>query len=225
MKWNQALQAGLNLFLCSTCPLCGRTAAGELCQDCQRQIKSCQILKPGQSWQRELPVFSWGMYGGALKRAIAALKYDHQPQLARPLGQWLAQAWLSSKVSHSQLTVVPIPLHPVKQQRRGYNQAALLARSFCDYTGLPLRCQGLERLRQTQAQFGLSISEREQNLAQAFRLGRGFSKHCPAQSVLLLDDIYTTGATARAAIKTLQGSGIPVEGLVTAAFAKQLRDQ
>lgn len=222
MKWT--LQDWLDLFLCSTCPLCGRSATGELCQDCQRQIKSCQILNPGQSWRGNLPVFPWGTYGGALKRAIAALKYDNQPQLARPLGQWLAQAWLSSEFSRSKLTVVPVPLHPDKERQRGYNQAALLADSFCNYTRLPLRCHGLERPHQTQAQFGLSVSEREQNLDQAFGLGRDFSGQHPAHPVLLIDDIYTTGATARAALKKLQHSKIQVRGIVTVAFA-QLKGQ
>ncbi len=166
-------------------------------------------------------MFSWGVYGGALKRAIAALKYDNQPQLARPLGQWLAQAWLNARVSGSQLTVVPIPLHCGKQQQRGYNQAALLARSFCEITRLPLQSQGLERRHPTKAQFGLSILEREQNLATAFSLGRDFSRQHPAHPVLLLDDIYTTGATANAALKTLRCSKIRVAGIVTVAFAKR----
>jgi len=172
-----------------------------------------------------LPVFSWGSYGGALKRAIAALKYDNQPQLARPLGQWLAQAWRSSLRSHLPLMVVPIPLHQERQKQRGYNQAALLAHSFCQLTRLPLRCYGLERVEKTQAQFGLSIAEREQNLAQAFNLGKDFLRQHPAHPVLLLDDIYTTGATARSAATVLQHSGIPVYGIVTLAFAQQLKTQ
>jgi len=170
-------------------------------------------------------LFAWGAYGGALKRVIAGLKYDNQPQLARPLGQWLAEAWLASTLSPLQLTVVPIPLHPDKQKVRGYNQAALLAQSFCDVTRLSLRCRGLERSQSTEAQFGLSIAEREQNLAQAFCLGKDFLQRSPTQAVLLLDDIYTTGATARAALKTLRRSRIQVQGIVTLAFAEQLRSE
>ncbi|HEY9872208.1 MAG TPA: hypothetical protein V6D12_02170, partial [Candidatus Obscuribacterales bacterium] len=161
-------------------------------------------------------------YGGAIKRAIAALKYDNQPQLARPLGHWLGEAWLTSKVAAGtkNLTVVPIPLHANKLQQRGYNQAELLAQSFCDFTRLPLRGDGLERVRATEAQFGLTASKREENLAEAFCVSKKFQLRRQATPVLLLDDIFTTGATARAAAQTLQQAGIPVYGLVAIATTR-----
>lgn len=228
MKWRQALKNSLNLFLASTCPLCGRSATQDFCQDCQQQIQRCQVANPTQFWQQQSPIFSWGLYEGRLKRAITALKYENQPQLARPLGQWLAQAWLAAgqtkgtvpRPSASKLMVVPIPLHQIRQQQRGYNQAALLAHEFCSFTGLPLRCHGLSRTRQTQAQFSLSITDREQNLAQAFCLGSDFLQAHPTCPVLLLDDIYTTGATGRAATQALQQSGIKVYGLITVALTR-----
>jgi ComF family protein len=168
---------------------------------------------------------SWGDYRGALKRAIALLKYDNQPQIARPLGQWLGETWLSSHTTLPTVLVVPIPLYRAKEQQRGYNQAALIAHSFCDITGFPLRSQGLERVRKTAAQFGLSNLERERNLSQAFVLGRDFLQKSPGYPVLLLDDIYTTGATVRSAVKTLEQSGIQVSGLVVVAKAQLDRPQ
>lgn len=163
-----------------------------------------------------------GAYGGTLKRAIAALKYENQPQVALPLGHWLAQAWLNSQFASTQLIVVPIPLYADKEKQRGYNQAALLAQSFCNTTGLHLQQIGLERIRGTEAQFGLSSLEREQNLAMAFRLGSGFRRHHPASPVLLLDDVYTTGATARSAVQTLQRHGIQVYGLAALATSQKV---
>ena len=210
----------LNLFLKSGCLCCQRPTTTELCQDCTRQLQSCQLSDRSNQWRGKLPVFAWGVYGGTLKRAIASLKYDNQPQVAQILGSWLAQAWLSSLVTNKALIVVPIPLHADKQRQRGYNQAALLAQSFCQVTGLRLQQQGLERQRETQAQFRLSASEREQNLARAFRLGAGF-RLCPTQPVLLLDDIYTTGATARSAAQVLQNAGISVFGMVAVAIAQK----
>lgn len=209
--------AWLNLWFRGRCPLCDRTTAAELRQDCRRQIQACQSPSV-QTWTGSLPVFAWGVYAGPLKRAIAALKYNHQFQLARPLGQWLAQAWLAQVPLASNLWVVPIPLHPGREQQRGYNQATLLAQSFCDYSGLALKRQGLVRVRATQPQFGLSAPERDRNLTSAFRvgdLGRAVTK-----PVLLLDDIYTTGATVRSAAATLQQSGMLVCGCVTVARAK-----
>jgi ComF family protein len=212
--------AWLRLFFQGRCSLCDRPTPTELCRDCRHQILSCQLAPPHR--QSGSPVLlSWGVYEGPLKRAIAALKYRHQPQIARPLGQWLAQTWTAQMPDYP-LLVVPIPLHPAREQQRGYNQAELLAQSFCEYSGLSLGRQGLQRLRDTQAQFGLSAPERAQNVRQAFGLGRDFRRRSPTQAVLLLDDIYTTGATVASAIATLQQAQIPVYGCVTVARAKLL---
>lgn len=220
----QKLKDGLlALFLKSNCPLCDRPADAELCQSCQRQLLRCQLVNPSHLWQGELPVFVWGSYGGVLKRAIAALKYDNHPHLARPLGHWLAQTWLKSPVGTQakKLTVVPIPLHAVKLKKRGYNQAELIAQSFCDVTGYKQQPFGLERMRETEAQFGLSVQAREQNLTDALKIGKSFQKSPPTSPVLLVDDIYTTGATVRSAAQALQKRGIGVYGVVAIASSRK----
>lgn len=210
-----------SFFLKSSCPLCDRPTAAEICPYCTQQLQGCQISHPDRYWQEPLPLFVWGHYEGALKRAIAALKYENQPQLAQPLGQWLGEAWLqSSRFDKLKVpTVVPIPMHSEKQQKRGFNQAELLAQSFCDMTRFPLQKQGLERIKATEAQFGLSRQAREQNLKEAFRLGK--LRPQKTTSVLLLDDIYTTGATAIAAAQTLQQQGFKVYGVLAIATTKR----
>jgi ComF family protein len=206
------------LCLQSACPMCQRSTPQVLCCDCQQRLQRLQLPDPEQGWQPPLPILAWGAYSGALKQAIAALKYEHQPQLAQPLGDGLAQVWLNSAMSKKKpLIVVPIPLHAAKQQQRGFNQAELLARAFCNRTGLPLQPQGLVRSRLTEAQFGLSATAREHNLAGAFELGQPLLKTPPRKAVLLLDDIYTTGATARAAAHTLRRHQISVYGMVAVA--------
>lgn len=215
--WGRTLSGLLALVLKSNCPLCGRSANTDLCQGCLQQVQHCRLSQPAAAWQEPLPVFAWGEYGGALKQSIAALKYRNHPQLARPLGHWLAQAWLDSPLAATRsLVVVPIPMHPLKQQQRGFNQAELLAAAFCQRTGLPWR-RGLARSQATAALFGLSPAAREQTLAGAFELGSDFLYRHPAQSVLLLDDIFTTGATVRAAVQTLRQHQIAVHGVVALA--------
>ena len=211
----------LSLFLKSNCPLCDRPTSVEFCEYCQRQLLGCQLKNPSEFWQEPLPVFVWGTYSRVLKRAIAALKYDNQPQLARPLGHYLGKAWLESPTPHAKkLLVVPIPLHPTKLQKRGYNQAELIAESFCEITGYKQQQQGLERVRETDAQFNLSAPQREQNLADAFVVGKRLSQHPSASPVLLVDDIYTTGTTVRSAAKTLRRQGIQVHGVVAIVTSK-----
>ncbi|MDJ0702945.1 MAG: ComF family protein [Leptolyngbyaceae cyanobacterium MO_188.B28] len=221
----------LNLFLEANCPLCGRSTAKALCLDCQRQTSRCRLANPMATWQGDLPLFAWGAYKGSLKRTIAALKYENQPQIAQLLGHWLGEAWLTytsdwktQTSSHPWIGspwVVPIPLHTLKLRQRGFNQADLLAESFCAATGLPLVRKGLVRVRQTKAQFSLTAEERQRNLADSFQIGQAFKRLSTNPSVLLLDDIYTTGSTALAAAKTLQRRGIAVIGI--GAIARPLK--
>lgn len=224
----------LNLFLTSPCPLCDRPGKPLLCQDCSQQLQDChsktQDLGRIHSNPAEPDIISWGAYKGTIKRAIAQLKYHNSPALAEPMGEGLAKAWLQSQPANHQAPfpssvprsrqpwVVPVPMHPDKQRQRGFNQAELIARSFCRHTGLPLLAQGLQRIQATQAQFELSPAERQRNVAQAFALGPGLQRkrHRP---VLLLDDIYTTGATVRAIAQVLEAAQIPCTGVAVVARA------
>jgi len=217
-KWTGLVKSLLNLFLKSNCPLCQRSAAEEFCPYCHKQLQRCQLADPGRFWDSEQRVFVWGEYGGTLKRAIAALKYEGNPQLAKPLGGWLAESWLSfPELAIDNLTVVPIPLHPEKLKQRGFNQAELLAASFCELTGLPLQRHGLERVKNTQALFALTPQQRKAEMKDALSLGKDFRRRRPRDRVLLVDDIYTSGTTVKSAIKILKDSGISVYGTVALA--------
>ncbi len=234
--WKQVLHNFLDLFLADRCSLCDRPTANvdRLCTACSRGVQACQFSPASQFYQENLPVLVWGSYSGSLKQAIAAMKYENHPQLAVPLGRWLAQAWLNSlknrptKSSQKKFlpnrveayAVVPIPMHPEKVKQRGFNQAELIAKSFCETTGYPLRSQGLERIRHTSAQFGLSRQQRQQNLSQAIALGKDFRRRRPTRSILLLDDIYTTGATCSEAAKALQNNNIQVAGILAIASSR-----
>jgi len=201
------------------CPLCGRPAQGYFCRDCQRQLDATRLAQPWQFWQGELPLAAWGRYGDALKRALAALKYHHRPELARPLGHYLGELWLTRGHGLPQPPgVVPIPIHPDKRQIRGYNQAELLAFWFCQYVGLNLYSDLLVRQTNTKAQHGLSAQEREANLATAFAVNPQSPR--PRVPVLIVDDIYTTGATARTAQRVLHMAGVPVVGILVVATGK-----
>ncbi|MDY7012989.1 MAG: ComF family protein [Cyanobacteriota bacterium] len=213
------LKGLLSLFLKSNCPLCDRAASELLCPACSRQLGKMQLPHSRQPWQGELPAFAWGVYDGILKRAIAAMKYEDRPELAAPLGFHLGKAWLDrpNSASMKKAIVVPIPMHAKKLQQRGFNQAELIGRSFCHYTRLKLQPSGLERSRATEAMFGLNSRDRAANVAGAFILGKPFQKRLPSSPVLLVDDIYTTGATARSAAQILRQHNIQVLGIVAVA--------
>lgn len=214
------LRGLLQTFLKSPCPLCAGGNDGGLCQLCQQQLYRCRLNIELEQKASELSVLAWGSYQGHLRQAIGALKYKQQPEIARFLGMELGRLWPMSSIAQQGVeppAVIPIPLHPEKLAQRGYNQAELLSHWFCRATQLRHYPQGLIRVRATEAQHRLNATQRQQNLKGAFALGNRF----PAEirSVLLLDDIYTTGATARAAAQTLENRGVSVVGMGVIARA------
>jgi ComF family protein len=219
-SWQPLLDRVLNLFLKSNCPLCNRTAKQVFCQYCQRQIQDCQLMQPDRYWQGDLPLFAWGKYEGSVKQSIGKLKYDGHRLIADSYGGWLADSWCKSKsiaITANNLIVVPIPLHPEKFASRGFNQAELIARSFCQQTGARLDLS-LQRTRSTVAQFGLSKSARQENVLGAFTLVN--SQLQPDSTVLLIDDIYTTGATVRSAATVLRSIQVNVCGVAVIATGR-----
>jgi ComF family protein len=220
MQLLQRLSGSLTRLLWDDrCPLCQRHATAVVCVDCDRQLQQCRWKQPLCSQQPA--VWAWGNYDGPLRQAIATLKYQNQPSLARPLGQWMGTYWRSTvRIQHQTLVVVPVPMFTEKQKERGFNQAERLATAFCEVTQLPIARSGLVRVRNTRPQFELSQLERQQNLVDAFELGAGMKRRSRF-SVVLLDDIYTTGATARAAIATLAAHHIPVAMVVVLAQSRR----
>lgn len=172
-------------------------------------------------------LFSWGVYDGALKRAIATCKYDRHPEIATLLGAKMAQAWQQDPIAKqlhrsSSISAVPIPLHPQRLQTRGFNQAEVLARSFCAEVGCRCFPQVLIRTKNTRPQIETKNKrERVSNLAQAFEIGNDIGKGSGlGKSVILVDDIYTSGSTVREAIATLASSNITVSAVVVLAKPK-----
>ena len=212
-------QQALDLFLKQNCPLCDRTAVHILCRYCHRQLQDCQFPQPARYWQGDLPLFAWGRYEGTVKQAIGKLKYDGHRSIADICGESLAQSWQQSALAiPKKLIVVPIPLHPGKLATRGFNQAESIARRFCQVTGDRLDLS-LHRTRATVAQFGLSKSARQENVTGAFALTPSSDLQA-GSTVLLIDDIYTTGATVRSAADVLRSMQINVCGVAVVATGR-----
>lgn len=213
----------LDSFLQKGCATCDRATTQPFCLDCRRQlIAQIGSDRPSTAID-QLPVKALGTYDGILKRAILALKYENRPETAQLLGSELAQKWMPARLAKAkQVYVLPIPLHAKRQQERGYNQAALIARSFCQVSGLRMIENGLVRSQATAPQHQLGREARQRNLADAFEVDHWLSRlrtKAAAINVLLVDDIYTTGTTVQSAAKTLAGCGISTVGVAVVARA------
>lgn len=212
----------LSLFLRPNCSLCKRSADHILCQSCTKNLKSCQLKNCQQFWQGNFPIFIWGSYEHYLKRTIAAFKYGLHEEIGEILGALLAQAWIDADLysRYPNLTVVPIPLYQDKQKERGFNQAELIARRFCQITRYSLQTRLVKKIRPTEAMFNLNRTERTLNVKQAFAISQNYRQLKLNSSVLIIDDIHTTGATANQIRQILLTHQIPVLGV--AAIAKPL---
>lgn len=219
-RWGQALLSQLRqLSLQPYCAMCERPASDILCVDCFHQLKGCQISTALGIQDNDLSLLAWGHYSGFLKQVLAQLKYNQKPEIGQFLGQQLGMLWLAAQAHLPRPVVLPIPLHQRREKERGYNQATLIADGFCHVTGLMLIPKGLVRRRATQAQFNLTVQERFTNVADAFSLESTVLRQADQKPILLLDDIYTTGATIYSAAQTLRQSGLQVLGAVAVAKA------
>ncbi len=185
------------------CDACGGTlpaaasTAPSVCADCLRH-------PPVVDQARAI-----GVHDGALRAIIHAFKYGGHRSLARPLAERMRTA--GATIVAESRAVIPVPLHGSRRRSRGFNQAADLAR----YLGLPVT-HALIRTRETSTQTALPAEERRENVASAFRPAR-----CAAAlrgtTVLLVDDVRTTGATLDACAAALKEAGILKVVALTAA--------
>jgi ComF family protein len=172
-----------------------------------------RCLKNRPRFQRAFAPYE---HDGAIARAIHRFKYEDRPELAGPLAELL---WLQSKdfLSAAPVHVCPIPLHLQRYRERRYDQATLLANELCLRDGrLLLADHLLERTRATHRQVGLSDAARVRNVTGAFEARSGID------SVLLVDDVMTTGATAGAAAGALLEAGVRRVEVLTLCRARRV---
>lgn len=171
---------------------------------------------------------AFGPYEGRMRQAIHALKYDRLHPVARVLGKMLASAIATlADDAPTEMLVVPVPLHRSKYAQRGFNQARALAAEALRFLHsshpswkLTLAESTLMRLRSTESQAGLTPRQRRLNVRGAFSVS-DVSK-IAGKHVLVIDDILTTGATARAAAKTLADAGAASVWVATLARAQRM---
>ncbi len=182
--------------------------------------RSCRLAPPPF-----VRAVAFGPYQDRMKAAIHALKYDRLHPAARGLGQMLAEAIAQlAAEAPAEMLVVPVPLHRSKYSQRGFNQArslAMYALSFLRKSHpewrLTLASSTLMRLRPTESQAGLTFRQRRLNVRGAFTVSDPAA--VSMKHVLLIDDIFTTGATTRAAAQALVKAGAASVFVATLARA------
>jgi competence protein ComFC len=147
--------------------------------------------------------FSLVQSRGAVREVIHRFKYGRDITLRAPLSRLMRCAFRHPRLHGVPWLLVPVPLHPLKEREREFNQSAELARNLSRLTGLPWLA-ALRRTRKTDSQAGLSREDRLVNLKGAFALRRPV----PDRDVLLIDDVLTTGTTAGECARVLVRDGL-----------------
>jgi len=186
------------------CRRCGRafdpkSAAGSLCGECRLDAFQFDIAR------------ATATHTGALRKAIIAYKFDGRKRLAQPLGDMLADfieqlpPGAEAMAPGALDIVVPVPLHEARERWRGYNQSLLLAQPVAVRVGRPLRPDVLVRRRHTEPQIELTPRQRRRNVRGAFEVP--LPDAIAERSVLLIDDVFTTGNTLSECARALKRAG------------------
>ncbi|MCM1101280.1 MAG: ComF family protein [Clostridium sp.] len=184
----------LKLLTPPYCLKCGKKLRDEreFCADCSG---ASHVFDRGRA------LYEYESAAGSIYR----LKYGGRQEYADFLGEEMAR-YLGAFVGETAPdALIPIPLHPARQRGRGYNQAALLAESVGRRLDVPVRAKYLSRVRNTKPLKYLNPKERQNNLKRAFNIDQNDVK---LKTVILVDDIYTTGSTMDEAAATLKAGGV-----------------
>jgi len=189
-RWCENCLSQVNEIKEPVCPSCGEPhREGEPVGLCER----CQQTQP-----RYTAIRSWAVFEAPLQNAIHCMKYENDLGLGEYMSKFLAKVF--RKTNWDVDLVAPVPLGAERFKERGYNQAMLLARPFAWSMDLPHKPQALQRVRETRSQVKLSISERRENVAGAFQ---SKPEIVSGKSVLVIDDVTTTGSTLDACADAL----------------------
>jgi competence protein ComFC len=200
-RWCQACEANVRLDSGWICSCCGQPlSAPGVCRRCRECPPAFTALR------------SWGAFGGPLRNALHRLKYQRDIALGEVLARQLVS--VLQGLDWPIDLICPTPIGVARKAERGYNQATFLALPLALALGLPYRPQALTKTRETRSQVGLSADQRQANVSGAFQ---GQAKWAAGRTVLVVDDVTTTGATIQAcAAALLQAGARQVYGLTLA---------
>ena len=198
-------------FFCSACWSDFSVLPGPFCPSCGRPFGSPEALVHSPTHEchacrMQPPRFdqalSVGYFEGSLREAIHQFKYRPSRALGKPLGAWMCG---NLRILTAIDIIMPVPLHSSRLRHRGFNQALLLADPLSVTSNISLCYDNLWRVRQTRPQVELSGEDRIKNVAGAFALRRPLE--ITGKTVLLVDDVFTTGATLNECADVLKNAG------------------
>ncbi len=171
------------------CEMCGIPNTEDVCNE-------CATTPPPYGKLRTI-----AFYESALQQAVHLFKFEKRTSLAKPLAQLTIEHFPDDCDIAEYDFILPIPIHKKRLRERGFNQATLIANEIAKTTGIQVVTDALVRYRNTSPQSSLDREARQTNIVGAFELQK--KEVVRNKRILVLDDVYTTGATVREAVKVL----------------------
>jgi len=199
------------------CPVCGRPHPAGVGLGTRSNFRCgpCSASTQDQPYRR---ILGAAIYGETVEEAIKLFKFYDKPRLAGPLGQLMAEMAAEELDCGSYAYVIPVPLYKVRYRERGFNQSQLLAKEVLPSLPNAALDESLRRIRPTRVQSTLgSEAERRENVRDAFAVEGG--AHLAGTTVLLVDDVVTTGGTVAECARVLRTAGAATVDVLAAALA------
>jgi len=233
--WRIALRGLLDLLSPDRCRLCGAAATDEgaaispghglhewhrtgLCRACATRLGDAEPIRCHLDAE-DLPAYGGCRTDADLARLVGELKYHGLRGLARPLAESVGRALARARDDGVACDIlVPVPLHPARRRRRGFNQARLLAEVVGAHAGLPVG-RLLKRTRNTAQQAKIASTDREDRRRNVRRVFAAATPPDEPPRLALVDDLITTGATVGGAAAALRDAGWPVGCALAAGLA------
>lgn len=205
-------RAKLPLIRGARCCRCGRGLGRreeEFCTDCKQRGKYHDYTKG----------LSLCVYDEIMREAVYRLKYGGRREYAKAFGKLMAERFGEVCKRAGVQGIVPVPLHPDREKKRGYNQAALIAEAFGEKTGILVYQNYVVRCKNTPPLKSMDRAARQNNLKKAFNIGQNDVK---LKIIIVIDDIYTTGSTIDAVAKLLKENGVSSVYCMTLAIGEDI---
>ena len=212
-RWKQLSAWLIDFVFPPKCGGCGRVDF-RFCESCLDDLQAVPVAIKPRSAKGINGLCAAGLYEAKLKQAIRAFKYNGAVELAPPLADRLVTALERRNWSFD--IIVPVPLSAERLEERGYNQADLLGQQVAEQMNIPYRTDELRRIRHTAQQTKLPVRQRVENVKNAFAATAKLAR----RSVLLIDDVVTTGSTLEACADALRTAEVKaVYAIAVAASA------
>ena len=226
----------LKLFFPDHCPICDRALlpGEEICEECGKiprivPFPRCQkcgkhidegdthfcydCLRNPRSYERGFSLYEYP----SVHDSVSTFKNLGRPEYGAYYGKQMGRYFCEELSIIAPQALIPIPLHKDREKTRGYNQAAILAKGVSEVTDIPVLENLLIRPNKTKVQKDLSRGERQNNVKRAFHIAKNDVK---LKTVVLVDDIYTTGNTILSATEVLKEAGVEKVYFMTLATGR-----